>query len=288
MPLEMVPLGEGRFTVRQSFDSPTVYLDHWALMTFAEDSSLQDRFVNAISSKHGTLLVSSISLGDLSGPSDARHALGVASMLDRLMPHVYLTDCGHDKILERELLEPDNRRRFWPTADLPQLKALGEVAVTSSLATALQPLVLSTHIHRDHARSATLDMISMMRDGFQAAKSDPAYVRRVKAARPSNARPRTLLIMGELMRGFNLDPGARLSDNDLMDFLHAAVASNCCDFALLDGPWVSRVDEMVRRVAREGVEMSIAKCYSRTRHGGVEGFLQDLQAFTVPDAPAVP
>jgi hypothetical protein len=44
MPIEFFDSPEGR-KVRQSFDSPTVHLDHWAIRLFSDDRTLQDRFL---------------------------------------------------------------------------------------------------------------------------------------------------------------------------------------------------------------------------------------------------
>jgi hypothetical protein len=52
MPIELFDSLEGR-KVGQSFDSPTVYLDHWAIRLFSDDRILQDRLVTALLRKRG-------------------------------------------------------------------------------------------------------------------------------------------------------------------------------------------------------------------------------------------
>jgi hypothetical protein len=74
MPIEFYDSTEGR-KVGQTFDSPTVYLDHWAMRLFSDDRHLQDRFVGALWAKRGTLLVSHISMAELSGASDPQHVI---------------------------------------------------------------------------------------------------------------------------------------------------------------------------------------------------------------------
>jgi hypothetical protein len=87
-----------------------------------------------------------------------------------------------------------------------------------------------------------------------------------------------MIILGELMRNFILDPNARFGHNDLTDYLHAAMPVNCCDYVLLDGPWTERVERMRRRIAQSGVAMSVAKCFS-ARDNGLDAFLDDLERF---------
>jgi hypothetical protein len=104
-------------------------------------------------------------------------------------------------------------------------------------------------------------------------------VAKARTLQPGDTRPRTLVILGELMRGFLMDPAAPISDNDVVDMLHAAMPINCCDYVLLDGAWAERVDKMKRRIAKVGSTMPLAKCFS-SRNQGVRAFLQDLEGIT--------
>ena len=56
MPIDFFDASDGKH-VRQSFVSPTVYLDHWAIRLFSEELGLQDRFVQLLRAKAGTLLL---------------------------------------------------------------------------------------------------------------------------------------------------------------------------------------------------------------------------------------
>jgi len=46
---------------------------------------------------------------------------------------------------------------------------------------------------------------------------------------PNVQRPRSLVICGELLRGFAIDQRAPLTDNNIVDFMHAFMSVNCCD-----------------------------------------------------------
>jgi len=82
MPIEFFDSAEGR-KVGQTFDSPTVYLDHWAMRLFSDDLHLQHRFVKALLTKRGTLLVSHISMAELGGASDPQHVIDAEKFLER-------------------------------------------------------------------------------------------------------------------------------------------------------------------------------------------------------------
>ena len=101
MPIEFFPTSS-EVRVRQSFISPTVYFDHWAIRLFSDNLALQDRLVNALRSKGGTLLLSNISFSEFSAPSDPRHAADAEDFIERLLPNIYLTDFALDKVLEQE------------------------------------------------------------------------------------------------------------------------------------------------------------------------------------------
>lgn len=198
------------------------------------------------------------------------------------LPNIFLTDFALDKVLEKERKEPNNAKRFWPTADLPELQLLAEQAQLEPPIFTLRGFVTRAHANQAELSRSTDGLIRMITAGLESARSDPAYVAKARNIPPSDQRPRTLLILGELLRGFNLDPDAPISGNDVIDLLHAAMPVNCCDYVLLDGPWVQRVEKMKHRIAKTSMRMPIANCFSQ-RDNGVEAFLADLESFDKAD-----
>lgn len=278
MPIEFFNTNDGLVHVKQSFDSPTIYLDHWAIRLFSDDYNLQDRFVKALMSKNGTLLLSAISFAEFSEASDPRHCTDTERFLERLLPNIFLTDSALDKVLERELNEPNNVKRFWPSADLPQLKLFAEREQSAPLGFTMQGFVMLAHTHRVQLSEATKSTVQMVRDGLENARSDSSYVAKARNLLPNDKRPRTHVIFGELLRGFNLDSQACITENDVIDMFHAVTSVNWCDYVLLDGPWMERVEKMKQRIAKTSISMPIAKCFTY-RNNGVEAFLMDLEAF---------
>lgn len=252
MPIEFFNTNDGLVHVKQSFDSPTIYLDHWAIRLFSDDYNLQDRFVKALMSKNGTLLLSAISFAEFSEASDPRHCTDAEKFLERLLPNIFLTDSALDKVLEREQSAP--------------------------LGFTMQGFVMLAHTHRVQLSEATKSTVQMVRDGLENARSDSSYVAKAHNLLPNDKRPRTHVIFGELLRGFNLDSQAPITENDVIDMFHAVTSVNCCDYVLLDGPWMERVEKMKQRIAKTSISMPIAKCFTY-RNNGVEAFLMDLEAF---------
>lgn len=277
MPINFFDAPDGKHA-KQSFDSPTVYLDHWAVRLFSEDIDLQDRFVRSLRAKAGTLLLSSVTFAEFADLSDPRHCEQAEAFLERLLPNVYFTDFAFDRLLQKENLEPNNAKRFWPPADLPQLKLFVEKASAVSSGLTMHGFVSLAHETRHQISKSSESLRKLLVEGLSAARNDPEYVAKARRIPPSDRRPRTLLIFGELMRGFNLDSNASISDNDVVDLLHSAMPVNCCDFVLLDGPWAERVEKMRLRIAKTTMEMPIASCFSQ-RNSGIENFLTELDGF---------
>ena len=141
----------------------------------------------------------------------------------------------------------------------------------------MRGFVALTHETRDQISESSRGLKQLLVEGFSAARNTE-YVSRARRVLPSVKRPRTLLIFGELMRTFNLDSNASISENDVVDLLHAAMPLNCCDFVLLDGPWAERVEKMKRRISKTAMEMPMASCFSQ-RNNGVDSFLVALDGF---------
>ncbi|HEX3944223.1 MAG TPA: hypothetical protein VHW69_09060 [Rhizomicrobium sp.] len=90
MPINVFDSPEGR-RVGQTFDSPTVYLDHWGIRLFSDDRRMQNRFVAALKGKRGTLLLSHISTAELGGASDPQDVVDAERFLERCLPQMFLT-----------------------------------------------------------------------------------------------------------------------------------------------------------------------------------------------------
>jgi hypothetical protein len=282
MPIDFFVASDG-VHVRQSFDSPTIYLDHWAIRMFSDNPNIQDRFVNALMSRRGTLLLSNMSFAEFAQATDARHCRDAENFLERLLPNIFLSNFYLDEVLKQEQLAPNNIKRFWPPADLPQLKFFAERAQDAPLGFIMHGLFDQVHIHRDKLCKTIASVARNIVNGLETVRKDSDYIRKAKKSVPSNRRPRTAIILGELIRGYTVDTASTITDNDAIDLIHAAMSVNCCDYVLLDGPWSERVEKMRQRIAKTGINMPIAKCFSK-RDDGVDVFLADLETFSKTDS----
>jgi hypothetical protein len=244
---------------------------------FAEDRALQDRLVTDIRAKGGTFVLSTSSFGEFAAPADPRHSRQAEEFIDRVMPRVFLTDQRLNEALAQEGAQPDNRVRFSPSSDTRQLRLLVQRCLDAGRPLSIHGFIGLARDWAPQIGAQLADLTRRYREGFERARQDAAYRQRARNALPDARRPRTMVIMGELMRGFALDQNAELTQNDCIDFMHA-MHVNSCDFVLLDRAWQNRVEEMRRRISQSDPQMEIARSYSRGDNG-LERFLVDLEAF---------
>jgi hypothetical protein len=222
MPIESA--GESR--VRKSFDSPTVYLDHWAIRLFSDDTALQDRLIKALLAKGGTLLLSHFSFAEFARGSSPQNCADAERFLQRALPNIFLTDFRLDDVLARERNEVSNEARFWPTADLPQLRLFAK-HFRSASGFKMDGFIALAYEHRDGiARARATWPARCVRRLRKRGEIQPMFAKRA-ARRSTIAAPRTLLILGELLRGSNLDPKVPISENEVIDLIHATMPLNC-------------------------------------------------------------
>lgn len=275
MPIDLVMSGE-ETRVCQTFESPTVYFDHWAICEFSDDISLQDRFVRAMLEMRGTFVLSHTNLAEFSTATDPRHVQSAERFLDRLMPNVYLTDLCLDKA---DAFEPRFvGDRMYPSEDLPMLKLLAELSIAKGLSPTLIGFISLAHQYRDRISRQFSQSRQSVLDALQTQRMDPAFVEGARRSTPDCHRPKTRMVMGELMRELIIDPSATITVNDIADWQHAIVPISCCDYVLLDSKWEQRVRAMVKRASNAGSDLSFAKCFSK-RSAGLIRFLEDFEGW---------
>lgn len=277
MPMEFF-VKDGETRARQSFDSPTVYFDHWAICEFSDDLTLQDRFVKAMQAKHGTFVLSHTNLAEFTNMSDPRHAEAAENFLERLMPNVYLTDFKLDEAEAFENQPGYAGQRMWPSSDLPMLKFIAERSVDAGGRFTLAGFISLSYLYRDQLSKTFNEVNQTLLDAINQVRADPVYVKKARQSVPDNNRTKTRVVMSELIRELTIDPKVTITVNDVVDFKHAILAISCCDYVLLDGKWEQRVRTMTKRTTQQGLHMSFAKCFSK-RGNGVNDFLSHLEVF---------
>jgi hypothetical protein len=81
---------------------PMVYLDHWALRKFADDSELRSRFVAALRGRGGTLTLSWLNLGEFATVSDLGQRRAAEAFVEAVLPSIFCIDVDLAAVDKRE------------------------------------------------------------------------------------------------------------------------------------------------------------------------------------------
>ena len=142
----------------------------------------------------------------------------------------------------------------------------------------IRGVLSQAHAERDRLAGSFAEVNGAIRDKLLELRSDPDYVKRARHTVPDSVRPRLFVVLGELARDKILDRASPITANDASDYIHAAIPSLACDFLLLDGAWRHRVEGMRRRMLQSGVDIPLAKCFSKS-DDGLGRFLDALETW---------
>lgn len=257
----------------QQFASPTVYLDTYAIREISESTQLTTRFAEAIKRKNGTWLLAPLSMGEFAVFKDPRHCAQAEILLAQVVPHIYLFETkplseeGDGGLSQRSRPRPDAKNLDWFSQRFCQVGSLQDV---------FQGMFQLVHDRREEMLECLNGAALPIKATFERYRQAESYRANAKAAPLGNGRSRQFVIAGELSRDFVLDINANISRNDALDFMHAVDAVDYCDLVLLDKAWERRVNGLRKRIAEEGVDMPVARCFSKSNNG-IETFLDAIE-----------
>lgn len=274
MPMTIHPNGVGGVSIRQTFSSPLIYLDHWAVRRFSDDEALADRFIAALHAAQGTWLFSHMNLSEFVAMRDTPTARRVEALIQRAFPYFYVLDTVADTPYFRE--EQAGRPRPPEAPDKHwMLKDLGDRAVISGGAFNAHRFISDAIDHADelmpifeHMKGDIANHIVAIRQAVFANQDRQALV-------PSRYMRLIDIFKEELL----VEPAGQVNQgfrgNDAVDFIHALPACQLCDMVLLDTAWCHKVALATQRIRGVGITGKIAACYSPN---GVDDFLVALEA----------
>ena len=277
MPLSLSIRIDQQIEVRQTFDSPTVYLDHWAVRRLSDDHVLQDRFVGALHAARGTLFLSHQNFVEFVGPEDASHATQAEHFLDRVLPNIYFAQLDLKKAIAQEQDPRAKGLKLIPPPDLELLKILALQRPADPKPFTIKGLLTEVAANRARLGKTFTETNQAIVDKVIEQRRNTEFVKKAKTFKPGEDHARTLVVMGELLRGVILDPTMPFTPQDASDYQHAILSTCYCDYVLLDGKWQAMVRATAQRIATMGLSFKTARCFSE-RRGGLEEFLVELEA----------
>lgn len=269
---------DGWLRVSQSYDSPAVYLDHWAVRRFSGDGGLGQRFLRALKARGGVLVVSHVNLAEITGPDDVRYADEAAAFFEAALPNVYFAQFDVEQAINQEKRRRDLRIRLSAPPDIELLKTVAQERPDDLRPFTIASLVKVIAKHRERLGTAFHESNQELAEHINRVRLDPQVV---SQARAFTAHPvHVLAVMQELLRPLFLDRTLTVDKNDAADIHHAILSIVYCDYTLLDGKWEDLNERMTRRFAQLGLAIQTAKVFS-ARRGGVDRFLDDLEGCAV-------
>jgi hypothetical protein len=267
---------EGIPHVVQSFDFPSVYLDHWAIRCFSSDGEKGNRFLRALKASGGALVVSHTNLAELTGPADLRHAEEVAIFLESVLPNIYFAMFDTQQAIIQESKPRNSDIRLMAPPDRDLLMAIGRANVNDFKVFSIANVVKLIARNRDTLSPIWRNSNQELADHINRARHNPETIKKARNFAGHSVQVPTLAVIQELLRPVFLDKTFAIDRNDVGDIQHAIMSIVYCDYALLDGKWEHQHKRMRSRFADLRLSIRTAKVFS-ARKGGVERFLEALE-----------
>lgn len=267
---------EGIFQVAQSYDFPTVYLDHWALNRFSSDTALKSRFIKLLKASKGTLVFSDNNLTEISGINDLEHVSRVANFLEELLPNIYFANFSIDNYIAQEN-KSNGGVRLPAIPDVELLREVARLRKNDEHIFSIKELIENIGFHRDRLISTWTEINQEFADCINNMRLESQFLNQAKNFKSHPQNLPTLAVMQEMLRQIFLDKKHFISRNDAADIKHAIISIAYCDYVLLDKKWEDVHGRMLKRFNTLGLNMHVAKVFSERRQG-VELFLNELES----------
>jgi hypothetical protein len=279
---------------RQVLTSPSVYLDHCAIRKISSDKTLSQRLTDALRTRNGTLVISDLNLQEFFGVTVTPQAFEAEELVGRNWRNIFFMDVdfGRVALAEIRILPADRMpdgsnccdhdgmlqyvaKRFDIYSGLMEMHRGAMFAVSEENRSQHQV----RHRNSIAAGRAFMTQFRASRDHY--ARWRKGFVKRLRG-RDLRSKRATGVLMTKLMEVFD-GLIAEPKDNDFVDFMHACVPCSYCDFVFLDGRWRDIVDRTRRGLAKERINIQIARTFSE-QDNGIERFLCELERYP-PSAP---
>lgn len=268
-----VDLGpDGLPVLMQNVTSPSVYLDLWALMDFAEDDALRDRLVAVLRRRGGTLAVSWVLLLEFSKVARDDTRGRVIELLEDLGSQLAFLQPLADRVVDEEdrlLATPPSLWDRGPHHDMDFVKMAQRCARPPRVldVPALFELMSDPDFASQRAQMEAVATHSsaLLEEKRQKYRNDPAFAATVDAPRKGETplpQP-TRYVIRELFQGLIRDE-KKMTVNDWIDLLHMEVAVSYLDLVLLDRSWAARANDIRARLAKAGLLTNYARVFSKT------------------------
>lgn len=242
-------LTDGTHLLIETFGQPTVYLDNWALNDIATENTLCSRFVSSLTSKSGTLRISSSNIVELLKQTDSAQIEQILHLIDAV--DTGFINSNFEDVIQREnqlLIGAGDRQN--PSQEFAVLHD-SLAALNWPEAWSVSDVVrgiLASSDNRVFVQSYD-SFADKMKAFFSAQLADPGYVKKSLARSPSGRRgnPKYCTATRELVaHSFDFivqNKGMNMPGKEWHDVYHTIVPVAYCDIVFLDGRWADFVSQ---------------------------------------------
>lgn len=255
----------GQLRVEQWTVAPAIYFDHWALRDISEDSTLRNRFTEALLRRGGTLMLSWLNLVEFTKVTDVSQARAAEALIEDLLPNVFFFEVNPFIVIEAEDALLSGADPFPPHADKQFLRAFIALRPNSPRPfTArnlfITPLESGLDPRMDDLADTVVERVEALRATFLSDAEFEGRVRNLPQGQP--IQHGTRYVLRELVRPVLLDQSLKFSRNHAIDLIHSVVPLAYCDIVLLDKHWKTQAEKVRERVTAANMTFPIAKVFS--------------------------
>lgn len=263
----------GKLMPTQSFHSPSVYLDHWALKEIAETEELQSKFIRLIKSKNGVLLLNHQNFVEYCGTADSNQCNLAIEMLNKLFPNIFLAKFDLRTAATEIRNEGHSVVSIQPISDQDFLDLITSRARNGKF---FDELFSEIRLFRNEISDQLHQMSDSLLPLMAQLRSDPTFLNKAKRYVPTSDQPMDAIALAEILRPIFLDASQPIDGHDVSDLIHALSSLAYCDFVLLDKKWVHYAGIMQHRIDSSSVAYKRPLIYSK-KNNGINSFLNELE-----------
>jgi hypothetical protein len=266
---------DGTLKLYAKLVAPVIYLDHCALVEFANNDAYRARLITTLKSKSGTLLLSQANFFEAAGFQNRNQALRIETLLNDLIPNVFVADFMKDPgffFINGGPNTHESPEMHWLARHLLEAAAANNGNLTFSN--------MFTEVVAQHGNFSWLlkDMKEHIAAAVAQHKEDPAKIAEGKNFVPDGRMPVQHLLMAAILRDTQINISQKFSPNDSMDLIHAVPSASVSDFVLLDKAWCHRFDRAAAYIAGHGITKKYPKRYW-CRPDKIQEFFEELEKF---------
>ena len=267
--IRVIALNKG-LEIKQTAQSPLVYLDTWSYDYFIENRQHGENFIDILWETGGTLCISLMIIAELSKRTDKKQIYQICDFLDSC--DTFVIDMNSSRVIRKEQKNQDFDYSI-VISDEDVLRLLGifcyqPLTAKFSITNLIKKISdeLKKPIETDFS-GALNPIIKTARDNVELLE---AAKRRYKSKIQRTGPPYTEAIEKRCLDFITANKTMKMPESEWADVFHLIVPVSYCNFVLLDNRWTSFVNSL------ELEYPDIAKVYKK---GQIEEFLNDLAGY---------